>query len=185
MQLLVLLLSLLSFAFGAEMAFVHEYEGVPIFMIYGPGGQPIGLAELQPGQYSIVFTESQLFTRHGRSFLWRYSPEGRLCAKLNDDTLICLRGQPHPNGKFYLVAAKPSCPLETGQLDTWDIRCQSADEPYRCVIKLEGFMVPYRDNPEDMRPLVLDFKVNGPQTAIFWPMIPNQNQVFTIVPVEL
>jgi hypothetical protein len=183
MQLLFLL-SLLSFVFCAEMAFDREYAGVPIFMIYGSSGQPLGLAG-KDGRYAVVLTDSSLYTQHGLSFLWRYTAEGQLCAKLADDSQVCLRGNPSSSGKFHLIGSSPSAPLQTGQLDTWDIRCQGNAEPYRCVIQMEGFMVPYKRNWNDMRPLALDLNAQGNPVGILWPMVSNQNQVFAIVPVEL
>lgn len=191
MQLLPLLLSsLLSLSFAADTAvpFPHEYSGVPTFMILsgGPeGSQAIGLLEPSPGRYAVAVTESDDYAHSGRGFLWRQTEAGQLCVRMDDDSLMCLRGHPRRSGKFILIAARPSEPLQTGQLDTWDIRCQRADSSEHCVIKLEGVMVPFRGSMEDQRSLVLDMDANGSGYCLLWPNSHKQNQTFTIAPIEL
>lgn len=203
MNPIVSLATLLSFAFAAE--FYPEYTepfpvGHPLVLCghIGSLASVFSRVELPVWDNANYFTvsSSKDYYHYGKGFKWIYRPDGRIslitepkkyCHVAKADELLFLRAKLLPNGHYRLTMADEEEVLAPGDLETFSIRCKPGTT--ECIVQLEGVAVPYRNDHNDQRPLVLDME-NDTGSGNFgrlqlWPANNGPKQVFNLNIVDV
>lgn len=139
----------------------------------------------QVNHFTISNTKSYYF--YGKGSKWFYHSDGRIslisepkrsCHIAKADELLFMRAKLLPNGQYRLTMADQEEPLAPSDLDNFIIRCKP--DTTECIIQLEEVTVPYRNDHNDQRPLVLDMKDVTYGWLRLWPANNSVNQLFNI-----
>ena len=115
------------------------------------------------------------------SSVFELEEDGRITMMVNGTT-VELRAVKGDSGFLTLVAVSIDEPMRPEDENRFAILCNGdGDNSWaNCMIELMGPLVPYRGNPEDMRPLVIDQDVKISGNLLLWPKTGNRNQIFAV-----